>query len=127
MQISNLITTNRTHKKQKLFHRSIHYFIFSETPVVLEKYIWTLYMNTQSHWLYLFYLYKKHKQDRHYFMCTMIFCLKICLKINKCNCTIRNYYYLIINFIVLLNVFTWSQSNTKVIHKRITYFLSVHY
>ena len=52
---------------------SIYYFIFSETPVVLEKYIWTLYMNTQSHWLFLFYLYKKHEQNRHYFMCDMIF------------------------------------------------------
>ena len=30
-------------------------------------------MNTQSHWLFLFYLYKKHIQDRHYFMCDMIF------------------------------------------------------
>ena len=42
-------------------------------PVVLEEYIWTLYMNTQSHWLFLFYLYKKHKQDRHYYMRDMIF------------------------------------------------------
>ena len=56
-----------------MFHRSTHYFIFSETPVVLEEYIWTLYMDTQSHWLFLFYLYKKHKQDVHYFMCNLIF------------------------------------------------------
>ena len=43
--------------------------------MVLEEYIWTLYMNTQSHWQFLFYLYKKHKQDLHYFMCNMIFFL----------------------------------------------------
>ena len=60
-------------KKEIMFHWSTHYFIFSETPVVLEEYIWALYMNTQSHWLFLFDLYKKHKQDLHYFMCDMIF------------------------------------------------------
>ena len=41
--------------------------------MVLEEYMDTLYEQSQSHLLFLFYLYKKHKQDLHYFMCDMIF------------------------------------------------------
>ena len=71
MQISNLITTNRTYKKKIV--PLIHSLFYFQRDASGFRRIYGHYMNTQSHWLYLLYLYKKHKQDRHYIMCDMIF------------------------------------------------------
>ena len=76
MQISNLITTNRTYKKKNYVSLIHSLFYFQRDASGFRRiYMDTLYEHSvlNSHWLFLFYLYKKHKQDLHYFMCDMIF------------------------------------------------------
>ena len=76
MQISNLITTNRTYIKKNYVSLIHSLFYFQRHASSFRRiYMDTLYEDPvlNSHWLFLLYLYKKHKQDLHYFMCDVIF------------------------------------------------------